>query len=827
MRRYGRILVWLAFLGVFLRVSIPVISAEIQQWLLWKKIADPNTLFDKAVNSLVYPIKPGQWLVFSVPEESRQLRIITNAHIKRGDSLRVNPNWAYAIRYEMLDTDNNVVSTGLYHQYSQVTGYRDDKGKLVYNNFYANKAVVPLDGRVMLFSLQGMKRIAVLKLKLEPVHPDINEAAVRVYVPVRIAEQQLATEWLRMKQSQRENLAKNSIYPASLLSPEEKKNLVKNQWQPLGPMGIAKKNYQMQILYTINDIGSAPTYTLATGLQADAAHDAVIPLPEGGGEVELSFKSLDGASLVQPLVVDLEWFGRTRQEHWRKKTDWSPGMETLKYSLSGGLLVIRPSLPVIVSVMLSTVKEPKHDISDVLLSIKSYRAAIGVDFDVLHYRDQPAAVRIDARKILEPSVTSGAGKLRYQALNEAGLTIVEGALAAPVQASRYDRIASITDVLNVTDPVSYYLNLPADVVRLRFGAEDPAMLVSVYNQPFGFTKKQMIPEDLYQARSAFKEPSDKQLSWFPLPAANDQELYEQKGVQWISGQYRPPEEKPDVMASDYLWQDFMPQPIVPAYYILTDYADANPRPEALPNVYCEITPNRAVPVSISAAHRLQTVAPELVYLRDSVEPFKFDLDLDGRPALMAEAIGKQGVYRLPEIPVAKHRLRLKSSGGGQWLMNYQSVCAGKRALKKRVFKLEADTPVEFTVKHGLEDDVFTARFFTLAGNDGRSQIKIDISPETAAERTGNALAENWTYTRRVYDIRPPENGLTPVMYDQKQSMNAGEQFVIPVNRDLPEGNYRIRAALAGGSPGMIILSQIKPGSHEQRRFYREDNLEIR
>ncbi|MBK8816247.1 MAG: hypothetical protein IPN42_12465 [Methylococcaceae bacterium] len=826
MRRYGRFLAILAFCATGFWFIVPIATNYVQQWFQFVENADPHTLSTKAVNSLVYPITADKWLTFAVPEESQQLRIITNAHIKRADSLSLNPNWAYAVRYEMLDKDDHVLSSGLYHQYSRISSYKDEKGELIYNNYYANKALVPLDGRLILFGLQGMKKIALLRLKLEVTNPAVIEAAVRVYVPVKIAEQYLATEWLRMKQTQRENLAKNSIYPASLLSPSEKKNLVKHQWQPLGPTGIIEKDYRTLILYTLNDIEADATLTLASGLQADNRHSAVIPLPEDGGDVELSFKALDGSALTTPLEINVQWFGRTSKERWQKTEIRPKDATSTKFKLTGGLLVIRPALPVIVNASLTTATEAKHDISDALLSIKAYRANIGVEFGVLHYRQQSSALRVDVRRIVDSSQSTDNEKLGYQWLNAEGQIIASGELAAPMQASLYDRIASIADGIDVTDAMSYYLQVPPEVVQIRFTANRPELLVSVYNQPYGFTKTQVIPEDLYVAHNTFKEVRDQQLSWFPLPASNEKELITQQGVQWISGQYKPPEDKPEALAGDYLWQDFIPQPPAPAEYVLTDYSGDEPRAEALPSIFCDLAQNRNNTVKLSAINGLQTIAPELIYLRNDIKPFKFEFIVDSEKINTMEAMGKQGVIRTPELEVGSRTMRLNTDSGGRWLMNYRSQCQGKRYLKKRVFALNSNRPLEFIVEHGSEDEVFTARFYTVSGNAERSQIKVSITPLAEIEGRG-FITESWTYTHRLYDIRPLPNSKLPVLYKQYRNMNDRELIAIPLNSDLPAGSYRIQAALVQGSPGYAILSQIKPGKHEQRRFYREVNLEKR
>ncbi|MGZ8944409.1 MAG: hypothetical protein ACXW1W_03175 [Methylococcaceae bacterium] len=831
-----------------------------------------------ASSSLVYPVKSKQRLIFALPEDSSQLRIITNAHIRRTDALTVNPNWTYALHYELLDKKGTVLSVGVYHQHSQLTTYKDAQGEQVYNNYYANKDLVPLDGRLILLRLQAIKGAAFLRVSLEADNPAIVETAVRVYVPTKISEQQVATSWLRMNQEQKDNLAKNSVYPASLLSVAEQTNLLKNQWQPVGPMGIEGKDYQILTLYTLDDKEIAPYYDvalmLASGLQADAQHYGVIPLPEQGGQLTLTLKALDGSSLAMPVAINLQWFGRTQEQRWQHNVLWSKDTASLNYHLDGGLLVIRPSMPVVIHADLTTAAEAKQDITDSLLSIKTYRASFDVDFDILHFQQHPAVMRIDVRKLLtmtatprpeclpfhwlNPELRIMAGcdlsaleqpplfgridsnndaknrvdslryfsrqtldePVRYQWLNDQQQIIASGVLRALDQPSLFDRVGSITDPINVSDPANYYFHLPAQVSRVRLLSNNPSLLINAYNQPYDFTEKQRIPEDVY----AFSDKQNLQLTWFPLRAVNDKSLMQQLAVQWISGQYRPPEDKPELLAGLYLWEDFIPQGKAVGRYLLTGYTGDEPRTDALASVYCSLTVNHDNQVKLDAFNGLRSVMPELIFLREKSDPFSVELFLNQQKVLSMNLIGQQGIMHSPETALGNQRIRLNTNSGGRWLMNYQAQCAGEKYLKRRVFTLNAEAGLDFMIKHAAEDEILSARLYSPNNTIDRSQIKVDIEAITATAPTATVLTK-WTNQKRLYDIRPLPTKAMPILYALGQTLTNGELFAIPINADLPAGAYRVRIALANGPAGLISLSQIRVGVHGQRRFYRETELE--
>lgn len=821
MRRYRRYcLIIMLFVGGGW-FSLPVFFAYTKMWFNHLQTADTHTLSTTASSSLVYPINAKQGLKFALPQDSSQLRIITNAHIKGTDVMTIDPNWTYALHYELLDKKGAILTTGVYHQHSRLTMYKDAEGGLIQGNYYANKDLIPLDGRLILLGLHAVKEAAFLRLSFESTNPAVIETAVRVYAPTKIAEHQIATSWLRMTEEQKDSLAKYSIYPAFLLSAAEKINLLKHQWQPIGPTGIEGKNYLTLNLYTLKDkeIDNQDTLMLASGLQADATHYGVIPLPEQGGQVSLSFKALDGSALTTPVAVNLQWFGRDKEQRWQQNANWSKDTGDLTYSLEGGLLVIRPSSPVIISASLTTATAPKQDISESLLSLKTYITSFGVDFDVLHYQQHPAALRVDVRRLLIPTVKSQQEQVRYQWLNASGTVIASGELSALEQASLFDRAGDITEPNNVSDSVSYYFRLPKEVTRVRLLSSSPTLLVNAYNQPYGVTKWQRVPEDSYI-------DSDKQnleLTWFPLRAVNDKTLTQQQAVQWLSGQYRPTEDKPDVMQGQYLWQDFMPQSELTGRYLLTDYTNDEPRADALASVYCALVVNRDNPIKLAASNGLRSISPELIFLRDNSRPFTAELFANQEKVLMMNTMGQQGILHLPEMAVGNQRLRLNTDSGGRWLMNYQEHCTGEQLLKRRVFALNTNAPLDFIVQHAAADETLSARWYSPINTVDRSQIKVDIEAINATSSTASIFT-NWTYLNRLYDIRLLPSKAMPVLYTQGQIVTNGERFAIPLNSDLPAGAYRIRLALAKGAAGLVTLSQIKAGNYEQRRFFRETEL---
>ena len=154
-------------------------------------------------------------------------------------------------------------------------------------------------------------------------------------------------------------------------------------------------------------------------------------------------------------------------------------------------------------------------------------------------------------------------------------------------------------------------------------------------------------------------------------------------------------------------------------------------------------------------------------------------------------------------------------------MNHLSPCPSQSFLKRRVFKFKDRQLTFLYANKQAEDKMFSARFYTVEENNERTVIQVSIEPQQ--KPPAQKIKKHWTFTYRSYDIRPPKGQPTPVLYSHGHFLNSGESFFIPFNRDLPKGLYQIKMTLKQGASGYLALSQIKPGLHEQRRFYRETN----
>lgn len=817
-RRYKRLLIAILLVLLAAATCWPSLVQQGKNWVHRYKTGSLQEISDSVHSSLVYPVKPDHWVTFALPKATPQLRFIVNAHIKPPSVPDVQENWPFILHYQLLNEDRQVLADDLYHLNSHLTAYKDEHENFFYGNFYTGYDLVPLDGRLVKLSTEAVKQAAYVRISFVRQRQDVEEVAIRLYIPAKIPRHKLSSLWLRMDKKQQEIVARNNVYPAMLLTEYERNNLLTNQWQPIGPSGVEGKDYIPLTLYILKEIEQEKLgeSMLGIGVQVDSRHPGVIPIPEQGGELTLRFNALDGRELTKNVEVKLNWFGRTKEQRWQRMISVAPGEKQI-FPLKGGLLQLTSDSDFLVNAGLKNRAGQEQDITPAPLTILTYAAEKQVEYNVLHVNHQPTAMRVDIRQVLYPNETSANEDIEYQWFDRQHHLIDQGVLPIHSQVSHYDRLTREFKDLNISDPVSFYFNIPSDVSFFKLSARKKGLVVNAYNQPFRFEKKQRVPENSFISL----DKSDWYPAWFLLKPNNEQLLVKQHGLVKVAGQYRPPEDSPALAADLYLWEDYRPEQPTLAHYVLSEMPVSDYRDQALAQVYCQLALNRNNLIDFKAYGVMSNFSPELIYDRKLNSAFDVAIYLDGKKVLQRPLIGQQGAVKLPLLKRGRHQIKISTSGGGRWMMNYVGKCPSKTYLKRRVFKFNQGRLSFLYHNKKAIDRVFSGRFYSAAGNKQRADIQISI--EALHKQVVQMPRKAWTFTQRRFDIRPPAGSNSIVLNSHGHYLNAGESFFIPFNSDMPKGLYRIKIRLNNRIPAYLALSQLQPGLFEQRRFYRETN----
>ncbi|MEK8019083.1 MAG: hypothetical protein VSS75_019610, partial [Candidatus Parabeggiatoa sp.] len=100
----------------------------------------------------------------------------------------------------------------------------------------------------------------------------------------------------------------------------------------------------------------------------------------------------------------------------------------------------------------------------------------------------------------------------------------------------------------------------------------------------------------------------------------------------------------------------------------------------------------------------------------------------------------------------------------------------------------------------------------------RLQVQVTLGAEAKIKATHNT---GWTFPQRQYDLRAAGEGEIVVLNTRNEFVDVGQFFVIPLQDDLPAGEYQITLKPQKSLGAYLTLSKITAGLEEQRQFFSE------
>jgi hypothetical protein len=231
-------------------VFISLCLWQTDAWLM--DHADETSLsqeqFDKTKKRVVYVLAQDDWTEFPILSKHKLLKVVSNASVPRVQALSLEENWQYALNYQILDQNGNLLVERSYYHRTKAKAL-EDKATHGTGIFYFVADHQPADGRDMYVNLSDMPQATLLRLRLESADPLVKDVAIRVYWRELNEEYKLSYLWYRLSNQQRQLLARASIYDYDLLHEQEIRNLLRERWVPVGPLGVAGSEYQPRDFY--------------------------------------------------------------------------------------------------------------------------------------------------------------------------------------------------------------------------------------------------------------------------------------------------------------------------------------------------------------------------------------------------------------------------------------------------------------------------------------------------------------------------------------------------------------------------------------------------
>ncbi|WP_448206761.1 hypothetical protein [Azospirillum sp. sgz302134] len=829
MRLLGRLLILLFVLPALLGAALALWRGA-QGWFGEEPAALER--LDKADPSIAYGLDAQRWTSFPMPNHPELVRVVSHADVPPEATADPKAKWRYAIDYQLVDGRGAVLEEGTWQRRTSPITFRNLAGsKPVTAAFYGEGTDVPTAADATVLGLSAHPSASALRVRLQSADVPLTRVSLRVYAREPVAEHRVGVLWQRLNEDQRRRLAEGNVYPPALLNGEERENLLRNRWIPLGPSGVAGRDYAGRELFVVREVVGERVDAPAPppGLLLDAAHVGTVPLPETGGVVELRFAPVrqpDGTPAATEGSARITWYGAKPGDRRSSAIGWSTARPPHQERFAGGLLEIAADAPVAVRAFLrdDPVKGvgSERELTPPAGSLRVFQSdpQTPLTFPILHADGAATPFQLAVRRVrLDPRVPPGPEppQFRYQLAGEGGRVLEEGVITLSFIPSAYDRLAG-NPVAELSEPALIHFDLPEPVRELRVQATEP-LTFAASNRPPGTARRSMVPED----RFAEAEDADaRALTWFPLRPAGWRDLLRTNHAPLITLQRRPPQEDEQILAGRYDWEEVTPQGPWLARDLLVPRAATLARPAALASIFTPLPADGTeAALTFVPPFAGAPIQPELLALREQGGPLSVKVELDGR-SLAAPSVGAaRAVVPLPPVPAGPHRVRAVGAGPARLFVN-QAEPAEDSLIRRRAIRLPVGETVFDYVKRTPGDELLAAHLFAQPGASGRQNLSIAVEggPGGAA-----GPYPSWTLRRRDYSVRVgPEPFDTPVL-GSAQSVGAKRTLFLPLGTDLPPGTYRLRVRLESGPEAYLSLARTLPGFLPRRDIRQEASRE--
>jgi len=830
MKRRKHILLFILFLTSMLWVMLEALQSLPKRmgagdFDLQQRIAVSNASF-------VYVLDRERWIEFKLPSGTDNIRLISNANIDAFLPTEATDTWQYALHYQILNKQGEVIQDKVYHQHASLNKVENSEtGQSFVPNFYLSGKLAPLDGQSFYLNLNILPDADRLRIRLADTIPEVLDAVVRLYYFEKIPERKIDLIWKRMSDKRKEKMASGNVYPLDLLTKQEIDNLLLMFQRPLSPLGIENYAYESRILYSMQAYEGERVYdpVVSYGVLINEHHRGVIPVPEHGGRVRLQFGPAYHDKVVDaPGTISIRWSGRTATERSVHHVAWKGEAVEFEHHFDGGLLEISAQNAIVASVFVIQDGLPV-DMTPEPVYLRGYLTGPGqsLSYPVRHIEGNPTPLRVDFRyfhpytdqesgDLLTSEQETVAVPVGYSLIDENGEIVKQDELQLTADVSLYDRIAGDETRSGLSEPVSRYFMLPPHIREIRFHSGQP-VLIGVYNRPEDLVHAVRVPENSYV--SAWDEWN--QPAWFPVRPNDYKRLILNSQSLLLTIQPKPPEDKPDLLAGRYQWEDYHPQNNRLARYVFAPLDQVEIlREEAFLSVYQPVVPGKQVDFDFRIPPGASTIAPRLAYFREQDDPFELSVILDHELYFSQRVSGRQGEIQLPVIPAGRHTVKVETDASVQVMFNHAKPVPDG-FLRRLVNRFDRNTLTFVYARNTLEEESLSARLYMPFDLAERTAVKVKVERINLEPMVPMS---SWSFSTLRFDVRPGSIAL-PVMGTQSERVDYGHPFFLTLGENLPMGNYFVHFFLENGNrSGYLSLSKVTPGIFQEREIFHETEV---
>lgn len=777
--------------------------------------------FKDAAVKLAYILDRKDWLNYALQPGEDRVRVMSNAIIDKEYALTESERFLYAIDYEVLDGKANVIKAGRFYHRGGQKHYQDQKtGQQYVSTSLYPPVANPLDSRIHIINLRGLENAEKIRLKLAEYQAPVQNVVVRAYQKKQVSEHKLDYAWQRLGDRVRKQLAKVSVYDADVMTEQEKRQLIKNMWAPMGPLGVDGEDYFIQKLYVVreieNDIQLNVPPVPSSGLVIYPDRYGMITLPDNNNNMTLNWKLFDNAGVPGSHdSITIEWWGRpaTRYKKWQVKLT----QNSFRKIVGTGVLRISTDRPIVVRAWLKDENTDDNEITPKPAYLRLYSPAeSGLEYKVNHIRGFKTPYRFDLRAFGEQQ----SAEITYQLLSASNRIIKSGSLKLKQQLSPYDAVVA-DSTRWLTEPQHVYFNLPRAVSRVRFSAV-PGVWISAFTRPKNLSHVNIDPMTEEERKLAMP-------AWFAVRPVQWKNYLIKSRSQLITIQRRPPQIDPQMLAGLYQWQQFLPEGEWKGRYILNRMEDQKTlREEALPSRYIKLGAGQGQKVAFVSRSGTSSLRPSLIYSFHDASEKTLSVWLDDQLYYRVNIDDINGELRLPYVNDGQYNIRVESrrldSGellDGDFYINYTHSLQ-QLFLKRMAIEIPAGG-MQFKVHKKSDNELLAVRIYT--SRPVNQKVNVRVKLRGGDDRPIGPM-QDWTIARRVYQMAPVENATEPLMLNVEHEAGAERIFFIPLGRDLPKNReYAIDLEVTNNIPAYVVLTRTIAGLYPSRQLYPDIELE--
>lgn len=819
---------------VFLIVAVISYTyrSELQNWYsLFKEEIQRSQLDNTRVHT-VFVVEPNSWLRFSISPSIQSLTLLTNANVPVEYKPGLDEIWNYSIRYQLLNSSNEIIKDGEYFFRSKFTEYFDpETGNRSPGSFYFGENIQPLNAQSLRLNLSDFisppQTVDEIRIQTGTLPDPLTDISLRLYVSAPPTDTNQRYQWRRLSSNAKQRLAQSNVYSYGLLNDNEKINILENLSEQIAPQGVEGADFRQRNLYVEREAGEAIEDREIPPIGFNLFHNqhGIIPLPEQIGTVFLEFIPIDNTpSIEYSSPIKILQYGRGVGK--RRETSIVPDQlsAAIKSPWPAGMLEIIASYPMVISASYQTVNNEKFDITPENRYFTSYTLQPNkpISYEILSGpNSSQTPVRIDLRELYvwnDEVISNSAVDVVCRFLNSEGQEVAQTILPVSAPASYYDQLSQAKVFPSVSEKSSYYFALPPTVQHIEMNTQSGMALVSCYNRLPGLMSKTYVPESYID----YYVDEISQRYWFSFHPNNLEQLMRDQRRAPIRFQSRPPEAKKYIEEGEYKYESF--QPINNwrgRQIILPMPADEIRRVESLPFVYQRIPQNQQVTCNFVSPIPNRQITPTLILFSNRKDTFNVEIYVDGHRVGQKQVNTSQDQIRLPNLTAGKHQIRVCSNSNIKIMLNSMNLF-NDTVYMKRLTALLDQKPLEFIYpKASHNEEQISVRFFSASQTKERKQIQITIEDLNRSEIGPFPF---WTLSKRLFDLAPSSGTPAHILNTNKKTNGEGQLIFLPLGEDLPPGEYRIRIKNLNEEPAYISVSRLLQGRKEQRTFFVEREL---